>query len=260
MPASIALHVRRPSRNLAAMIALSPCRAKKSSARARWSGRVRKRWPNRSTNGRPPRYPSRYPMSAPAVAPTKPKRMTTSTEWWRAAAHAPATRRSGSPGNGMPALSMRMPRPANGYPSTSTMPAQFTRVHILDDPMSDYGEHEPTEDPLQQLRHSTAHLLAAAVTELYPEAKYGIGPPVQDGFYYDFDFGGKSISEADLAAIESRMRKLAQADIPFVHEVLSREKAVDEFRRRGQDYKLELIADKVEGDEGRGDRTGDFPH
>src|SRR5438552_1856392 len=197
-------------------------------------------------------------MSAPAVAPTKPNRMTTSTEWCRVAAHAPATRRSASPGNGMPALSMRMPRPADGYPSASTIPAQFTRLHILDDPMSDYGEHEPTEDPLQQLRHSTAHLLAAAVTELYPEAKYGIGPPVQDGFYYDFDFGGKSISESDLAAIESRMRKLAQADIPFVHEVLSREKAVDEFRRRGQDYKLELIADKVEGDEVSVYRTGDF--
>src|SRR5438067_3554270 len=124
--------------------------------------------------------------------------------------------------------------------------------------MSDYGDHEATDDPLQKLRHSAAHLLAAAVTELYPEAKYGIGPPVQDGFYYDFDFGGKSISESDLAAIESRMRKLAQADIPFVHEVLSREKAVDEFRRRGQDYKLELIADKVEGDEVSVYRTGDF--
>jgi threonyl-tRNA synthetase len=124
--------------------------------------------------------------------------------------------------------------------------------------MADYGEHESTDDPLQVLRHSSAHLLAAAVTQLYPEAKYGIGPPVQDGFYYDFDFGGRSISEADLPAIESRMRKLAQADIPFVHEVLSRDKAVDEFRRRGQDYKLELIADKVEGDEVSVYRTGDF--
>src|SRR6266850_289860 len=257
IPASIALHVRRPSRNLAAMIALSPCRAKKSSARARWSGRMRKRWPNRSTNGRPPRYPSRYPMSAPAVAPTKPKRMTTSTEWWRAAAHAPATRRSGSPGNGRPALSMRMPRPANGYPSTSTMPVQFTRVHILDDPMADYGEHESTDDPLQVLRHSTAHLLAAAVTELYPEAKYGIGPPVQDGFYYDFEFK-QPVSESALGAIESRMRRIVNEDRPFVHETLSREDAIAEFRKRGQDYKLELIADKVEGDEVSVYRTGDF--
>jgi len=124
--------------------------------------------------------------------------------------------------------------------------------------MADYGEHEASDDPLQVTRHSSAHLLAAAVVELYPDAKYGIGPAVQDGFYYDFDFGGKSISEADLPAIESRMRRLAQADIPFVHEVLSREKAGEEFRRRGQDYKLELIADKVEGDEVSVYRTGDF--
>src|SRR5436305_14205986 len=103
--------------------------------------------------------------------------------------------------------------------------------------MAEYADHESSEDPLHILRHSTAHLLAAAVIELYPEAKYGIGPPVQDGFYYDFDFGGTSISEADLPAIESRMRRLAQADVPFMHEVLSREKAVDEFGGRGQPYK-----------------------
>src|SRR6266446_6041943 len=130
-------------------------------------------------------------------------------------------------------------------------------VHILDDPMSDYGDHEATEDPLQKLRHSTAHLLAAAVTELYPDAKYGIGPAVQDGFYYDFDFG-KPISESDLPAIESRMRRLAQADIPFEHEALSRQQAIDESQQRGQDYKLELIRDKVEGDDVSVYRTGQF--
>jgi len=123
--------------------------------------------------------------------------------------------------------------------------------------MPDYGEHESDGDPLQTLRHSTAHLLAAAVTELYPNAKYGIGPAVQDGFYYDFDFG-QPISAADVPAIESRMRRLAQADIPFVHEVLSREQAIEEFRRRGQDYKLELIADKVGGDGVSLYRTGEF--
>jgi threonyl-tRNA synthetase len=123
--------------------------------------------------------------------------------------------------------------------------------------MAEYGDHESSGNPLETLRHSSAHLLAAAVTELYPDAKYGIGPAVQDGFYYDFDFG-KPISEADLAAIESRMRKLAQADIPFVHETLSRRQAVDEFTNRHQDYKLELIADKVEGDEVSVYRTGDF--
>jgi len=125
--------------------------------------------------------------------------------------------------------------------------------------MADYGDHETADDPLQRLRHSTAHLLAAAVTELYPNAKYAIGPPIENppGFYYDFDFG-KPISESDLTAIESRMRKLAQADIPFEHEVMPREQAIEEFRKRGQDYKLELIADKVEGDGVSVYRTGDF--
>jgi len=125
--------------------------------------------------------------------------------------------------------------------------------------MPDYGDHEATDDPLQVLRHSTAHLLAAAVTELYPEAKYAIGPAIENppGFYYDFDFG-RPVAESDLPAIESRMRRLAQADLPFVHETLPREQAIEEFRKRGQDYKLELIADKVEGNGVSVYRTGDF--
>jgi threonyl-tRNA synthetase len=123
--------------------------------------------------------------------------------------------------------------------------------------MSEYGEHEATDDPLQVLRHSSAHLLAAAVMELYPETKYGIGPAVQDGFYYDFQFS-KPVSESDLGAIESRMRRIVNEDRPFVHETLTRAEAIDEFRKRGQDYKLELIADKVEGDEVSIYRTGEF--
>jgi threonyl-tRNA synthetase len=123
--------------------------------------------------------------------------------------------------------------------------------------MPEYGDHESTEDPLYVLRHSAAHLLAAAVTELYPDAKYGIGPPVEDGFYYDFDFA-KPVSESELREIESRMRRIAQEDRPFVRETMSREQAIEEFRQRGQDYKLELIADKVEGDEVSVYRTGEF--
>jgi threonyl-tRNA synthetase len=123
--------------------------------------------------------------------------------------------------------------------------------------MADYGDHESNDDPLHILRHSTAHLLAAAVTELFPDAKYGIGPPVQDGFYYDFAFS-KPISESDLGAIESRMRRIAQEDRPFIREIVSRQQALDEFRKRGQDYKLELINGKVEGDEVSLYRTGDF--
>jgi len=123
--------------------------------------------------------------------------------------------------------------------------------------MADYADHESNEDPLHVLRHSAAHLLAAAVTELYPDVKYGIGPPVEDGFYYDFAFT-KPISESDLPAIESRMRRIAQEDRPFVKETMSRAQAIEEFRKRGQDYKLELINDKVEGDEVSVYRTGDF--
>src|SRR5215467_11333644 len=123
--------------------------------------------------------------------------------------------------------------------------------------MPEYADHESSEDPLHVLRHSTAHLLAAAVTELYPDAKYGIGPPVEDGFYYDFAFS-KPLAESDLPAIESRMRRIAQEGRPFVQETLTRAQANEEFRNRGQDYKLELIADKVEGDDVSTYHTGEF--
>src|SRR5438874_4184613 len=125
--------------------------------------------------------------------------------------------------------------------------------------MAGYGDHEVSDDPLQILRHSTAHLLAAAVTELYPGVKYAIGPAIKEppGFYYDFDFG-KQVSDADLPAIESRMRRIAQEGRPFEKEILPREQAIEEFRQRGQDYKLELIADKVSGDGVSVYRTGDF--
>src|SRR6266850_1826641 len=139
----------------------------------------------------------------------------------------------------------------------STIEAGFTGLHILDDPMAEYGDHESSEDPLHVLRHSTAHLLAAAVTELYPDARYGIGPPVEDGFYYDFAFS-KPVSESDLPAIESRMRRIAQRDLPFIHDTMTREQALAEFRKRGQDYKIELIADKVEGDDVSVYHTGEF--
>src|SRR5258708_5764404 len=115
--------------------------------------------------------------------------------------------------------------------------------------MGEYGDHESTEDPVHMLRHSTAHLLAAAVTELYPDAKYGIGPPVEDGFYYDFAFT-KPITEADLGPIESRMRRIAQEGRPFVHETMNREQALGEFRNRGhkklgKELKLFTVDERV---------------
>jgi threonyl-tRNA synthetase len=79
-----------------------------------------------------------------------------------------------------------------------------------------------TDDGRHVLRHSTAHVLAQAVTQLWPGAKFAIGPPIEDGFYYDFDLpGGAHFSEDDLARIEERMREIVKADQPFVREVHS---------------------------------------
>lgn len=96
------------------------------------------------------------------------------------------------------------------------------------------------EEGLDLLRHSTAHLMAHAVLRLYPDAKFGIGPAIKDGFYYDIRFP-KPISEDDLAAIESEMRKLAQQKIPLKREELSREDAIKYFGDQGDDLKVDLL-------------------
>jgi threonyl-tRNA synthetase len=98
------------------------------------------------------------------------------------------------------------------------------------------------------LRHSTAHVLAQAVCDLFPGAKYAIGPPVDDGFYYDFDLpGGAHFSEDDLARIEARMRAIVGEDQPFVREELSREEGLARFS--DQPFKVEII-EGVEPSEG----------
>ncbi|HET9672474.1 MAG TPA: threonine--tRNA ligase, partial [Actinomycetota bacterium] len=80
-------------------------------------------------------------------------------------------------------------------------------------------------DGLHVLRHSTAHVLAQAVCDLFPGTRYAIGPPIQDGFYYDFDLP-QAIHETDLPAIEDRMRVIVQADQPFVREEVTRDEAI----------------------------------
>jgi len=89
-------------------------------------------------------------------------------------------------------------------------------------------------------RHSTAHLMAAAVKELYPETKVTIGPAIKDGFYYDFDRDIHFTPE-DLAAIEARMKEIAQKKVPFVRKTVSKEEARALFLKIGESYKLELI-------------------
>ena len=105
------------------------------------------------------------------------------------------------------------------------------------------------EDALSLIRHDAAHVLAAAVMELYPGVKISIGPPIENGFYYDFDFPeGVSLSEADFERIEAKMREHIAADEPFEREDVPASVALDRFLREGQDYKAELIEDLVEHD------------
>ncbi len=102
------------------------------------------------------------------------------------------------------------------------------------------------EDALGLIRHDAAHVLAAAVMELYPGVKISIGPPIESGFYYDFDFpDGVSLSEADFERIEAKMREHIAADEPFVREDVEAGLALERFLREGQDYKVELIEDLV---------------
>ncbi len=93
---------------------------------------------------------------------------------------------------------------------------------------------------LEVLRHSTAHLLAQAVKQLFPEAQITIGPVIEDGFYYDFAYS-RPFTPEDLAAIEARMRELARADQPVHRRVMGRDEAVTYFSGIGEHYKAEII-------------------
>ena len=90
------------------------------------------------------------------------------------------------------------------------------------------------------LRHSTAHLLAHAVKELYPDAQVTIGPVIEDGFYYDFSYR-RPFTPEDLAAIEKRMTEIARRDIKVEREVWNRDKAVEFFKGQGENYKAQII-------------------
>ena len=110
---------------------------------------------------------------------------------------------------------------------------------------------------LDIIRHSTAHLLAYAVKELFPEAQVTIGPVVENGFYYDFAFK-RPFTPEDLAAIEQRMAELAKKDIPIAREVWERDKAADFFKSIGEHYKAELIEAIPAGETVSLYREGDF--
>src|SRR5437016_376628 len=101
-------------------------------------------------------------------------------------------------------------------------------------------------EALPLLRHSTAHLLAAAVTNLFPGAQCGIGPATDEGFFYDFVVERPFVPE-DLDAIEKKMREFASADWPFEHQMWPRDEAVRFFANRGEPLKVQLIEEKTTG-------------
>ena len=119
----------------------------------------------------------------------------------------------------------------NGSPTDlSTVVRDGDRVRIVTAD-SEEGRHV--------LRHSTAHVMAQAVTDLYPGAKYTIGPAIENGFYYDFDLGGRAFTEDDIQRVEDRMRDIVRADQPFVRSVVSADDALRLFV--DQPYKCEII-------------------
>ncbi len=116
---------------------------------------------------------------------------------------------------------------------------------------------ERDADGVEVIRHSTAHLLAYAVKELFPEAQVTIGPVIENGFYYDFAYS-RPFTPDDLVAIEKRMVELARRDIPVTRQVLPRDEAVAFFLAQGEKYKAELIAAIPEGEDVSLYREGDF--
>lgn len=98
------------------------------------------------------------------------------------------------------------------------------------------------------LWHSSAHLMAEAIEQLYPGVKFGIGPDIENGFYYDIDLNGQSISEEDLKKIEERMLQLAREKQTFRRRDVSKKEALDFFTQKGDEYKIELISDLNDGE------------
>jgi threonyl-tRNA synthetase len=95
--------------------------------------------------------------------------------------------------------------------------------------------------------HSSAHLMAEALEALHPGVKFGIGPPIENGFYYDVDLGDKSFGEDDLAALENKMKELAKKESPFKRREVSKAEALDYFTKKKDEYKLELISELADG-------------
>ncbi len=112
------------------------------------------------------------------------------------------------------------------------------------------------EEGVDIFRHSSSHVMAQAVKRLYPEAKLAIGPPIEDGFYYDIDLP-ETINDEDLKRIEKEMDRIVREKIPFTREVLPKKKAIELFQKLGEEYKVEMI-NEIEDETVSVYRQGDF--
>src|SRR5947209_18535444 len=108
---------------------------------------------------------------------------------------------------------------------------------ILETPVPEEARRDEEQAYLARMRHSAAHLMASAVVDIIPEAKLGIGPAIEDGFYYDFDLP-RSLSDEDLRQIEAKMKEIQATNSDYQYEPITREQALEMFK--DQPYKLEL--------------------
>jgi threonyl-tRNA synthetase len=104
-----------------------------------------------------------------------------------------------------------------------------------------------SEDGKYTFWHSSAHILAEAIQELYPEAKFGIGPPIENGFYYDIDFGDQSISQDDLQKIENKFLEVARNKNSFNRKDVTKAEALNHYKENGNEYKVDLIEGLEDG-------------
>ena len=124
-------------------------------------------------------------------------------------------------------------------------------IYDLDRPIDEDASirlHKWEDDEAKKVFwHSSSHLMAEALEILYPGVKFGIGPAIENGFYYDVDFGGKQITEADLKAVEDKMIELARNDEHFIRREVSKDEAMKTFSEKGDEYKCELISELADG-------------
>ena len=124
-------------------------------------------------------------------------------------------------------------------------------IYDLDRPINEDASirlHKWEDDEAKKVFwHSSSHLMAEALEALYPGVKFGIGPAIENGFYYDVDFGGRQITEADLKAVEDKMVELARQDEHFVRREVPKAEAMKTFEEKGDEYKCELIGELQDG-------------